>query len=178
MAISIFLVALVGGAALLAEAKRSEFDSYQRTMATQIGQMIIDRVRTNVSATSLYHRALANPIGGNQLGTTPARDCVALTCSPTELAAYDLWDIEQRLDGKNAMVGSQITGGLVDPAACIVFTAIPNTATNIGRLRVFVSWGDRRGTSDAAAATATCGSATVNPYRRQVVLDTFVLGPS
>jgi type IV pilus assembly protein PilV len=177
IAITIFLVALVGGAALLTNAKQSEFDSHQRTLATQIGNTIVDRVRTNVGAASSYHRALGSPIGRNALGATPSNDCVASTCNATQLAAYDLWDIEQLLDGNKVMSGTQAAGGLVLPAACIVLTPSAGM-TNTGRLQVVVSWEDRRATRDAAAATVTCGAGGNNAYRRQVVLDTYVLDPA
>ena len=177
VAITIFLVALVGGAALLTNAKQTEFDSHQRTLATQIGNTIIDRIRTNVGAASSYERALNNPIGRNALGASPANDCMSSTCSAAQLAGYDLWDVEQLLDGNKVMAGTQAAGGLVLPAACIVLT--PATGmTNTGRLQVVVSWEDRRATRDAAAATVTCGNAANNAYRRQVVLDTYVLDPA
>ena len=99
------------------------------------------------------------------------------TCSAAQLAGYDLWDIEQLLDGNKVMAGTQAAGGLVLPAACIVLTPAAGM-TNTGRLQVVVSWEDRRATRDAAAATVTCGNAANNAYRRQVVLDTYVLDPA
>ena len=167
----------MGGAALLTNAKQTEFDSHQRTLATQIGNTIIDRIRTNVGAASSYARALNNPVGRNALGASPSTDCMSSTCSAAQLAGYDLWDIEQLLDGNKVMAGTQAAGGLVLPAACIVLTPAAGM-TNTGRLQVVVSWEDRRATRDAAAATVTCGNAANNAYRRQVVLDTYVLDPA
>lgn len=179
VAIAIFLVALVGGAALLTTAKQSQYDSYQRTKATQIAHSLVDRIRNNVSQASLYTRALNDPIGRGELGATPTRNCGTVTCDTSQLAAYDLWDVEQLLDGIVTSSSGQDAGGLVLPAACILLDAAADR-TNTGRLRVFVSWEDRRATSDGTQALAgsSCGGGATNPYRRQVILDTYLVDPA
>ena len=180
VALAIFLVAIVGGAALLTTAKQTEFESYQRSLATQIASAIVERVRVNTTNTASYNTGKDSPLtGGNQAAGTVCRGGTA--CTTAQLVNFDLWELDQLLQGMQVTVdGGTPAAGLVSPNACIRFT--PETGlVNTGNVRVIVTWEDRRATSDATRQEAEqCGTGSVNsnPYRRHVILDTDVMDPT
>ena len=85
--VSLFVlsIGLLGLAALQVTGLKFNHQSYQRTQATLLGYGIIDRIR-------------ANPVGKDNgdydnvsLGAPGAyNDCTAVTCTPVEMAAYDI----------------------------------------------------------------------------------------
>lgn len=181
VALLIFLVAIVGGAALLTTARHTEYEAYQRSLATRIATAVTERVRINPTRASGSYET-ASPIGTGTALATPGTDCGSTACNPAQLATFDLWEIDQMLRGNQVTFGDADTaaGGLVNPNACIQLT--PDTGkTNTGQLRVIVSWEDRRSTRDAAtdAGEEACGGdAGTNPFRRRVVLDSYVMDPA
>ncbi len=95
------------------------------------------------------------------------------------MAAHDLWEWEQTLDGMAVTVGggATATAGLINPQACVTFTASTGK-TSTGLLQVLVQWSDLRETIDAVqGGEVACGptAAGGDGFRRKVIASTFVI---
>lgn len=169
----IVTVALLSSAALQLLSKRSNYDAAQRTTAAHLAEDVLERMRNNSGA--LIDYIPAAPLGGASLGVAPPVDCAdpATVCTGQELAAYDLWQWEQLLDGALETSGGQATGGLVTPTACIQG---PGFGGN-GVYQVAIAW---RGMTDIANPVVNnCGEGTGNygagdANRRVLVVQTFI----
>jgi type IV pilus assembly protein PilV len=115
----IFAIGLLSVAGLQAVAKRSVYESLQRTTAAQLGTALLEKMRANPRALAIY--ASAGTLGGGSLGTMAPVQCDDPTnsCTAEELARFDLWQWEQQLDGRSAVSDGAATGGLLTPSACI-----------------------------------------------------------
>lgn len=179
---TILSVGLLGVAGLQGMTKRSTHQAYQRTLATQLVDGIIERVRANPSAAASYHTGTSAPLGNASRGNTrPSPDCSSgNACTDAQLATHDLWSWEQAIDGaavtKVINGSSTRTGGLMSSRGCIVFTADAGK-TNTGTMSVILSWDSLTDISDAVEAGDTvCGSVAANTdgTRRQAVVNTFI----
>ncbi|MDH3671666.1 MAG: type IV pilus modification protein PilV [Gammaproteobacteria bacterium] len=85
VALFVLSIGLLGLAALQTTGLRFNHQSYQRTQAVMLSYDIIDRIRANPVALQAgdYDTVPAGPPGGYP-------DCIAATCTPTEMAAYDI----------------------------------------------------------------------------------------
>jgi type IV pilus assembly protein PilV len=96
------------------------------------------------------------------------------------MATHDLWAWEQALDGTAVTVdGGTATAGLINPRACVTFTAAAGK-TSTGLLQVLVQWSDLRETIDAVQSgdvDVPCGGASAggDNFRRKVTASTFVI---
>jgi type IV pilus assembly protein PilV len=138
---------LVGVTALQLTSKRANFEAVQRSTAAMLGQDIIERMRTNQDQLAVY----TNFGAGRTLdGTTMANvDCSA-GCTADQIAALDLYYLEQALIGVAEKRGTTNTGGLSQPIACITG---PNGGSGI--YTVAIAW---RGMTALSNPTAdTCG---------------------
>ncbi len=176
----ILAIGLLGIVSLQALAKTSQHQSIQRTRAVAMADGILERIRINPAGLTTY-TGQTFPLGGSQISSEPAADCIAAACTPVEMAAHDLWAWEQMLDGADVTV---VNGGvttsaarLIQPKGCIEFEAVPGK-TRTGLLRVLIQWSDLRKTVDAVQAGETiCGgvAAGSDDYRRQIIASTFVI---
>ena len=178
--LTILSIGLLGVAGLQGMAKRSTHQAYQRTLATQLVDGVIERIRANPTAVASYHTGTGSPLGGEE-ASQPSPDCSGVNaCTDTQLAAYDLWAWGQLIDGTavtRVVDGTTInTGGLVSPRGCIVFAADAGK-TNTGQISIMLSWQGLTEISDAVEAGGTvCGSggANSNTLRRQAVVSTYI----
>ena len=178
----ILSIGLLGLAGLQGVAKRSSHQAYQRTLATQLVDGIIERIRANPTAAASYHTGTSSPLGGATKGENPpSPDCSSSTCTAAQLANYDLWSWEQAIDGATITedIGgvTSSAGGMISPAGCIVFDA-QTGKTNTGVLSVILGWRGLSEISDAVEAGGTvCGSgaANSNASRRQTVVNTYII---
>ncbi len=165
-----FLVLVVGtlGVVMLdATAKRGTLDALQRSVATSIADDIIERMRANSAAVSdgRYNVAI-----GNGALAVPSADCGAAgaNCSAAQLADYDLFQVEQRLLGNQALIGEAGVSGLVNPTTCINHSN--------GQITVVVVWQGQVALSDPAAGASAvvqaCGLRSTQ--RRQFVVQSFI----
>lgn len=116
IAVVVLSIGLLGASSLQLASRRANFESVQRSQATALAQDMIERMRANEVSLSDYTAAGA---GRTLTGTTmPAVDCTS-PCTPAQLAAYDLYEWEQALDGVSAQQGTSDVGGLVSPTGCI-----------------------------------------------------------
>ena len=172
VALLVFSIGLLSIAGLQTVSKQANFESIQRTTASQIAHGLLEDMRTNGDAIAIY--LAAAQIGQGSLGAEPVPNCsVGNECNSAQKAAYDLWFWEQLLDGNletNAGVG---TGGLVLPTLC-VNGPVGGAA---GIYQVTIAW---RGTATinnnvnnpCGAASGSYGNA--NEFRRIIQIPTYL----
>jgi type IV pilus assembly protein PilV len=176
----ILSIGLLGIVSLQALSKTSQHQGIQRTRAVAIADGLLEQIRINPAGLTTYAFGLT-PLGGGTIGTEPSPDCFATACTPTEMATHDLWAWEQALDGTAVTVdGGTATAGLINPRACVTFTAAAGK-TSTGLLQVLVQWSDLRETIDAVQSGddvgVACGGASAggDKFRRKVTASTFVI---
>lgn len=177
LVLSVGMLAIVS---LQATAKRSTHQAWQRSLAVNLADSIIERIRINPSQAASYATGLgAAALGGGKKGT-PSTNCRTNACDADKVVAWDLWQWEQMLDGAAAVdPGNKKAGGLIEPHGCIVFEAAAGGSTpNTGKIRVFVTWHGLTETTDAVQdANLVCGpdDADSQATRRQVVASSYVV---
>lgn len=172
VALLIFSVGLLSIAGLQTVSKQANFESIQRTAASQVAHGLLEDMRTNGDAIGIY--LAAGAVGQGAMGAEPIPNCsLGNECNSAQKAAYDLWFWEQVLDGNletNAGVG---TGGLVFPALCV--TGPVGGAAGI--YQVSIAW---RGTASLNNnVNNACGAASgnygdANEFRRIIQIPTFL----
>jgi type IV pilus assembly protein PilV len=185
IAFLVLSIGLMGVAGLQSLSKASQFEAIQRSRAVALAEMAAEMIRSNPQGASGY---VAGPLGGGTITSEPTPDCsVGTACSPAELAAHDLWEWEQAIDGEGVTAGGAAAGGLVQPAGCIRWVANsapgatpvpPATATDTGQYLVLVQWRGLESTTDAVTqAGDLCSGAAVgaDPFRRLVALRTYIV---
>jgi type IV pilus assembly protein PilV len=180
--ISFGLISLAG---LQLANKRGGHSSHQRTLALTVANDILERMAVNPTQAAAYHTGAGNgALGGGTLGAAIGRNCSAagITCTPAELAAFDRWAWERRLDGVSmqSAAGNDVSG-LLDARGCVIFAPAAAATPNSGQVRVIVSWRALSGTTDAATdAGLVCGAGAANSVtdREQVVLESYVVNPA
>ena len=173
---------LISLAGLQLATKRGGNSSYQRTMALTIANEMLERINVNSDQAAAYHTGLTTGLGSASRGAV-GKDCAAagISCTPAEIAAWDLWNWERRLDGAGIQdANANDTSGLLEARGCVVFTPDGVGAPNSGQVRVIVSWRSLTDTTDAAnTAAVTCGAVATgtDAGRQQVVLNSYVVNP-
>lgn len=174
IALLVISVGLLSVAGLQLLSKRSNYDAAQRTTAAHLAYDLLERMRNNPAG--LINYIPAGTLGGNVLGDGPAVMCTnsGVSCDPEELAAFDLWQWEDLLDGALETAGGEAAGGLVSPTACITG---PGFGGN-GVYTVAIAW---RGLTDSAnpGDVDDCGEGLArygddDSYRRVLVVRTFI----
>lgn len=171
IALLVIAVGLLSTASLQLLSKRSNYDAAQRTTAAHLAQDLLERMRSNPDA--LIDYLPAGTLGRGSQGAAPAVNCAAagVTCTAPELAAYDLWQWEQLLDGALEQRAGNATGGLVEARVCIRGPAFGAT----GVYEVAIAW--RGLTESTSPATDACGAGNYganDAYRRVMVMRTFI----
>lgn len=118
--ITVFVTAvgLLTVAGLQATSKRIALEAVQRTTAATLALDLAERMRANPAAmldvTTPYRNADVSTI-------TSSKNCAdpALSCSPLELANFDLHQWSLQLQGAAETEGQLRVGGLVAPTGCI-----------------------------------------------------------
>lgn len=180
----ILAIGLLGIVTLMMTSKTSQFEAVQRARAVSLADTIVERIRENPDALTGYLRALDNPLGQGQITSAPGSDCETSACDPNEVRDHDLWAWEQQLDGMRATAveSGVATGveGLKEVRACILFDPY-GTRARTGQLTVLLQWIGLHETSDGVAGGDVCGpdvADEIKPFRRQLVVSTFVLDES
>ena len=126
IALLVLSVGLLGMAGLQATSIRSNQSAYLRSQASILANDAIDRMRVNRVAadTGSYALALANSPG------TPPSNCNTSTCTPAQLAAFDLFEWTQILTSELPSGDGAISRAVVGGRA--IFSII-------------VQWDDTRG---------------------------------
>ena len=172
----VFSVALLGLANLQVVSKQNNHDAIQRVTATLLTKDIITKMQSNATALAQYVSATGTrTLGRTSIELEPAPNCQgeATPCSTAELAAHDLWQWEQAIDGTSETKNGASVGGMLLPTGCI---SGPSTG-DAGIYTIAIAW---RGKAKLRNSTAsTCGEATglygeTNEYRRVIVVRTFL----
>lgn len=133
IAILILSIGAVGLVSLQIKAKRMSYESVQRSVATSLARDIIERMRQNPGQLAGY---VVDDLGASSISSEPSPNCRTSICTPTELAAHDLWEWERALDGANETIDNGGTttfaGGLTNPRACVTH--------NSGEISVAIVW--------------------------------------
>jgi type IV pilus assembly protein PilV len=170
IALVILVTGILGAVALQAVAKKSSFDSMQRSLASSLAQDIIERMRGG-NSNLLNRYTVGSPFGAGGAGTQI--DCAVLLpigCTSAQVASNDLYEWEQTLIGSGTKNVTSNIGGLVNGVGCI------NVVGN--RVSVTISWQGRTDVADggnSATGNATCDVSGKGKKRRQVVVSAFIL---
>lgn len=166
-------VSVLGMAGMQITSKRAGYEAIQRTTATTLAMDVLERMRSNPDALATY---ATTGIGGTTITAEPIPKCSNDTtdiCNAAQLAAHDLWEWEQAIDGLGEtrdVSGTDVaTGGLVNPTGCVV--------VNGGMVTVTMAWQGFEALSDPG--TNACGSGLgkygTNDENRQVIsITTFI----
>lgn len=127
IAMLVMAVGILGYVGLQTTAKRTGYEALQRSTAVYLINDIVERMRSNSPALYDGNYSVVNLGNGSRGNAAPV--CAAPSdCSPSEIANYDLWEWEQRLDGAI----EEGRGGLVSPRGCI--------NVNNGFVTVAIAW--------------------------------------
>ena len=172
IALIVFSVGLLAIAGMQTMSKQANFESLQRTTASQIAYGLLEDMRVNGDAIAVY--LAAGEMGNNSRGNEPAPNCSGSSiCTAAQKATHDLWFWEQVLDGNLEMNGNAGAGGLVLPTLCVNGPA----GGIAGIYTVTVVW---RGTASISNANASaCGTAggnygADNEFRRIMQIPTYI----
>jgi type IV pilus assembly protein PilV len=174
IALLVISVGLLSVAGLQLLSKRSNYDAAQRTTAAHLAYDLLERMRNNPAG--LINYIPAGTLGGDVLGDAPAVMCTDadVSCDPEDLAAFDLWQWEELLDGALETVGGEAAGGLVNPTACITGPGFGGS----GVYTVAIAWRGLTGSSNPGDVN-DCGEGLDlygddDAYRRVLVVRTFI----
>ena len=174
--------------------KRNLRDASQRLQASQLAYSLLERVRANSVPAALraYVAGAGTALGGGRLGeTAPSPNCSDATssCTAEQMAAFDLWQWEQLLDGATERLGGTGTGptgkkvgGLTLATACLAAPATGAGAAGMYTLSIAFR-GDQALPDNAADA---CGRSAVysdgtrlygtqDQYRRTVTVQAWIV---
>lgn len=175
IAIVILSVGLLGIGALQLQSKHLNFQAMQRSIASQLSNEIIERMRNNNGSLNDY----LTTVGEGTISAEPSPDCSATyPCLAQELASHDLWQWEQIIDGASETSGGTNTGGLFMPTGCITGPA----GGGAGTYTIAIAWRGQNVSNDANADTCGQGSGKYddspgdNAFRRLVTIDVFIDG--
>lgn len=173
IAVLVFSVGLLGMIALQLTAGKTSFEASQRSIATGLARDIIERIRSNPGQLPAY---LADEVGDSASPLTAEVNCTqaaAVSCTPAQLAAYDLADWYGLLTGatESATVGGALTnaGGLVEPRACIRSAA--------GNITVAIAWrgaGEMTDSNESDCGTGAGLYGDNDALRRVLVMTTYI----
>jgi type IV pilus assembly protein PilV len=169
VAVAVLSIGLLGTAALQVQSKRANLGSVERTLASMLVNDMFERMRANPNELNAYLSALnkdqnvgvtsgTEPTGCMRVNSTDTNDC-----TPAQLAAWDVWEWEQRLIGASEVVdsgGTDInTGGLVLPLACMTGPA----GGGEGEYVITINWRGHSEFTDGSIADP-CGANASGRY--------------
>lgn len=165
----ILSVGVIGLSNVQINAKRVAQEALQRTKAASLASDMLERIRANPKGFANYNGA---EVGRSSASTEPA-DCRLVACAPEDVAARDLWEWEQALDGadETRMADDQTrqVGGLYLPYGCVV----TDFGGQAGRVQVTIAWEGFRDLGYTGANT--CG-AILGLKRQLLSFESFVAG--
>ncbi|MGB5146969.1 MAG: type IV pilus modification protein PilV [Porticoccaceae bacterium] len=183
IAVLVLAVGILGLMGLQINGKRTNYAALQRSAAVSLAQDMMNRMRANpnVAPTVTFLDTnydtgsyTGDGVGGGTITTTP-KDCAVVdaACSPTQLAAYDLWAWEKQLDD------AVTSNGLINPTGCI---DVDLSAADGSLVTVIVAWESKIDLDQTALvarmpAGMNCGAGKygTGDTRRQAVFSTTFL---
>lgn len=169
----VFSVGVIGISGLTSFSKKAGYESVQRSTAAELAYAVLEEMRSNRAGILSYIGA--GTLGGATIGTEPMPRCddPAVPCTPEQLAAHGLWQLEQLLDSGMETAGGRGTGGLVSPTACIAGPPLGGA----GEYSVTIVWRGVTEMTDPAVNACGAGTGLYGPgdsFRRMVVARTFI----
>ena len=143
VSIVILSIGLLGIAKLMLFSSRSNDSAYLRSQATELAYEILDNMRAN-RAEAINGGTYAT--AKEALAAAPAASCIAVQCTPTQLALFDVYQWKLRLDTASVPAGALPSG------RGAVTTATVNAQTTV-TIQVF--WDDTVAQSTFKAAAGT-----------------------
>jgi len=123
IALVILSVGLLGIAALMSTALKSNSSAYMRTQATALAYNIIDRMRANLPAANNLAYNVSMPAAA-ATGAIPAT-CTGANCTSAQLATYDIgqweYDLANQLPQGRGAVVSAVAGGIVNVTVTVLW---------------------------------------------------------
>lgn len=117
VSILLFGLAMLGVMSAQTVGARASYDALQRTVALAMAQDLLARVRANPG--SLRDYSLRFPTQWGSALPLSLPDCYATTCSPGELAIFDLHQWQDGVEGHWEVAADAPIGSLVSPGACV-----------------------------------------------------------
>jgi type IV pilus assembly protein PilV len=115
IALVILSVGLLGIAALISTALKSNSSAYMRTQATALAYNIIDRMRANLPETENLSYNITMPASAST--APPPTTCTSGACTSSQLATYDIaqweYDLAQQLPQGRGAVAAATAGGIM-----------------------------------------------------------------
>lgn len=178
IAVFVLAVGLLGTATLQVTSKRGNLEARDRVLTTVIAQGFIERMRMNPRALGAYtDSGLGRTLDGAGMA---AVDC-SVDCTEAQVAALDLYDLEQALAGAAEQLGDTAVGGLSLPRVCI-----DGPDGGSGTYTVAIAWRGLTRLSDPGLHACGQGSGDYDTadgtqadvYRRVLLLVTYIAVPS
>ena len=152
VALLIFSVGMTGLMVTQLAGKKAIHEATQRSIATALIRDVVERMQANPRQIPAY---VVNNAGDSEAPLPmPEVDCERGTCTPSQLAAFDLWQWESLVLGVAEQQGTRNVGGLVAPRACISYRD--------GAVSVAISWLGVTAARDSL--DSSCGSDVVGLY--------------
>ena len=157
-------IGLLGIGNLQLKSKRANFEASQRSIASLFAQEMLVRMRANPSALDIY---TSGGVGRMLTGSSMTTGSCTTNCTHTQLANFDLFQIEQSL--------SDVNNGLSSPTVCI---AGPDGGS--GTYTVTLAWrGLTKLSNPAVGATCTQNNiyddtAGDNAFRQVLEIQAFI----
>lgn len=179
--IAVFVLAfgVLGLAAMQITSKQAGAEAAQRTMAAHLAFDLLERMRLSargVPSPLAYYVSLGASLSAMDQVSTVA-NCGAASCTPDELAAFDLASVLSAASGAHETRNGSLVGGLNTPTLCVTG---PNGG-GAGTYGVTIAWRGKSALADSHAANA-CGGARTGEeqygaglkYRRLLTVSTFI----
>lgn len=152
IALLVLTIGLLGAAGMLVTSVRNSHNSYLRSQASFLVDSLLERMRANPVGIGLgNYNATLN--GGSSSVTC------AGGCTPTQVAAYDLFVTDQQL-------AQHLPGGQIQ-VACNVAGGAPLSSVGIppvnGSCQITVQWSEQRDVDAAGAPAAQVFQIVVQP---------------
>ncbi|GAB3092365.1 hypothetical protein GCM10027217_03190 [Pseudomaricurvus hydrocarbonicus] len=171
IAILVIAIGILGSISLQLSSKRLGHEAVQRTLAANLAQDLMERMRSNPSELTSYVMSWKS----GDAALTATKDCATNSCTTAELVAHDQAQWVNELQGVSEtrvlIVGDAAvqTGGVQQPSVCV-------TNTN-GYVTVAIAWRGYQALSDPGLST--CGDDTGlyganNEYRQVLSLSSYI----
>lgn len=178
--IAVFVLAfgVLGLAALQMASKQAGAEAAQRTIAAHLAFDLLERMRLSARGTPSplgnYVTLGASLSGTDQLSTVT--DCGTATCTPDQLAAFDLYSVLSGAVGALEQRDASLVGGLNTPTLCVT----GRNDGGPGTYGVTIAWRGKASLTNKNAdpcGESRTGEAEYGPdlkYRRILTFTTFI----
>lgn len=158
----IFSIGMLGIANMLMVSSKSNSSSYAKQQAVQCVADIFDRIRANQQAAIAgnYNVSNINSSGSPTIPSAPSALCNAVSCSASQLAAYDTWH----------WLSNDLTK-LPNGSGSITTAPAPGAAGNT-LVTVTVQWDDSPAQTQIGTRSST--QSTANPNMVQLSIQSLL----